>query len=176
MGIFRDKEIYKYSILEKYKKGVNDCTLVGETENYRIYTLKHQTLSDTYFLRQEKRNPKNVVYLGPAHKHIGVFKNKIFSINRISLTGRAQHPLFCTDVETGERKEMHLLSDKQCIISVPGRLNFYCQDMVESISVVDNSVSIKVTRYKEGVNYEEEATYQIFIRHDGNTFSVEKKF
>ena len=172
MGIFGNKEIYKHKILEKYKNGVDGCLYVGETDRYRIYTLKHQTLTNTYFLRQDKSNPKKVVYLGAAHKHIGVFQNKIFSIDRMSLTGRSKHPLFCTDVETGERTEMHVLSDKQCQISVPGRLHFYCQDMVESISVAEDTLKVEVTRYKEGANYEKECTYHIQIRHNGNTFSV----
>ena len=172
MGIFGNKEIYKYHILEKYNKGIDNCTLVGETDAYRIYTLKHQTLSNTYFLRQDKRNPKKVVYLGAAYTHIGVFHNKIFSINRMSLTGRSKHPLFCTDVETGERTELHVLSEKQCHVAVPGRLHFYCQDMVEEILVADDTLIIKVTRYKEDANYETERTYQIHIRYDGGTVSV----
>lgn len=171
MGIFGNKEIYKYRILERYKKGVDGCTLVGETDEYRIYTLKHQTISNTYFLRQEKKNPKKVVYLGAAHKHIGVLNNKIFSINRMSLTGRSQHPLFCTDVETGEKEEMYVLSNKQCRILVPGSLHFYCQDMVESISAIKDGLLIEVTRYKEDANYEAELTYHIEIRYDGKDFS-----
>lgn len=171
MGIFGNKEIYKYRILERYRKGIDGCTLVGETDKYRIYTLKHQTISNTYFLRQEKRNPKVVVYLGAAHKNIGILNDKIFSINRMSLTGRSQHPLFCTDVETGERTEIRVLSDKQCRILVPGSLHFYCQDMVEAISASGDALMIEVSRYKEDANYEKECTYHIQIRQDEKRFS-----
>lgn len=173
MGIFGEKEIYKYRLLERYKKGVDGCQFVGETSAYRIYTLKHQTLSNTYFLRQEKANPKKVVYLGRAHRNICVFHNKIYSIDRMSLTGRSYHPLFCTDIETGTRTEIAVLSKKQCHVLVPGSLHFYCQDMVESIKISGDAVVIEVNRYKEGVNYEKEFTYYIYIRHNGSSLVIE---
>ena len=173
MALFGNKPIYQYRILERYRKSIDDCTLVGETSAYRILTIKHG-YSSTYFLRQDKKNPAKVVYLGPAHNKICVYHDTIISINRISNMNSADHPFFFTDIATGERKSFKLLSDKTCRITVEDgnmlRSHFHCQDMVESIKIEDGCAVVEVTRYFEDT-YVPEFTYHIRIGHNGNAFT-----
>lgn len=175
MALFGNKPIYKYHILERYRNSIDECSIVGETSTYRILTLKHG-YSSTYFLRQDKKNPKKVVYLGPAHNKICVYRDTIISINRMSTTNSASHPFFFTDIATGERKSIKFLSDKTCRITVSDattiRSHIYCQDMVESIKIEDEAAVAEVTRYEEDT-YLEEFTYHIRIGHNGTNFTRE---
>lgn len=60
MGLF-SKEIRDYKIMERYRKSLDAFYEFGETEKYRL--LMDKKLKQ-YILRQDKDNPKKVVYLG----------------------------------------------------------------------------------------------------------------
>ena len=173
MALFGNKPIYKYRILERYRKSIDECSVVGETGDYRVLTTKHG-YSSTHFLRQDKKNPKKVVYLGPAHDKICVYHDTIISINRRSTTNNTSHPFFLTNIATGERQKIKLLSDKACRITVNDattiRTHIYCQDMVESIKFEDGTAVAEVTRYVEDT-YLKEFTYYIRIGHNGTNFT-----
>lgn len=169
MGLFGSKPIYKCRILEKYKIDIEkeNCDLVGETAQYRVYCFKADSTSSTYLLRQEKLNPKKVVYLGQAKNKMCVCGNKVYAINRINYTSRTTHPLYCIDIETGESRELPVLSDKGCYIA----MHWHCQDCVESIALEDGAVVMDVTRYKENSHYEEELKYRVYIRYENGKYS-----
>ena len=171
MGLFGSKPIYKCRILEKYKVDPEkeQCGLVGETVQYRIYRFKEDGISSTYLLRQEKSNPKKVVYLGQAKENMCICGNKLFAIDRINYTSRTNHPVYCIDVDTGESIELPVLSDKGCYFA----MHWHCQDCVESISLRDDTIILAVTRYREKSHGEEELRYRAHIRYENGRFSKE---
>ena len=173
----REKSPYKHQPLERYKGYTDGAKLFGETDQYSIHVV-YKRLSDEYqipdfFLRQDKQHPKRVVYLGKAHIYNCLFHNKILSINGTSNTGRGFHPLYCIDVETGERTEMDILSRKMYYIQTPFSLHYYCQDVVKSMEYMGDAVVLSVTRYKENANNEEEFAYRIHIRNVNGRFVAE---
>lgn len=180
MGLFGNKPIYKYRVLDKYKVDIDKeneelrqanqnerYIYVGETDVYRIYYFRGEIASNTYLLRQEKAQPKKVVYLGEAKDKMCICGNKLYIINRINYTSRTHHPLYCIDIDTGEKTELTVLSDKGCYIA----LHWHCQDCVEAISTVGNSVVLDVTRYKENSHYEEECKYRISVQYKDGQFT-----
>jgi hypothetical protein len=134
---------------------------------------------DGYFLRQDKASPKKVVYLGSARKHCCVFHDKLFTINSLSLTGRAYHPLICKNINTGEQTEMNVLSDKSYGLLIGGNLHFYCQDVVHSLEVKENTMILEIHRYPADTTltketYKEESIYFIHIKYIDGQFVVER--
>ena len=175
MGLFGQKPIYKCKILERFKIDpyvLSQCPLVGETPIYRIYSYKADSTSSTYLLRQEKVNPKKTVYLGHAKRNMCIYYDKIFAIDRINYTSRTYHPLYCTDISTGDKHELDVLSDKGCYIA----MHWHCQDCVEAMNVYDEAVVLDVTRYKESSHYEEEMKYQVIIRREENSLTKEYRY
>ncbi len=200
MGLFGKKPMYKHKPLERVKINIEKvnttflatnpelkdyetkeyCELVGETNKYNIYVYQRKVSGfDGYFLRQDKTSLKKVEYLGSARKHCCVFHDKVFTINSLSLTGRAYHPLICKDINTGEQNEMSVLSDKSYGLLVGGSLHFYCQDAVHSLEVKDDTMILEVYRYPADTTltretYKEEVIYFIHIKYIDGQFVVER--
>lgn len=202
MGLFSKKPMYKYQPLEKVRidiDAVNSaflatnpklssyeakefCELIGETNNYRVYVYQRKVSGfDGYFLRQEKSNPKKVAYLGSARKHCCVFHDKLFTIDSFSPTHRVYHPLICKDINTGVQTEMKVLSDKGFREFIGNSMHLYCQDVVHSLGVHNDVMTLEVYRYpadslltKE--TYHEECIYLIHIRFTGGKFTIERVF
>ena len=175
MALFGKKPIYKCKSLEKYKIDtyeLSQCQMVGETAAYNIYSYKADSTSSTYLLRQEKANLKKIVYLGQAKKNMCIYYDKIFAIDRINYTSRTYHPLYCTDIATGDKIELDVLSDKGCYIA----MHWHCQDCVETMNICNDAVVLDVTRYKESSHYEEELKYRVYIRREGNSLTKEYRY
>ena len=176
MSIFGNKPLYKYSILERYRKGLDGCTPVGGNLVYCIYTIKYG--STTYLLRQKRSQPQNVVFLGSAYKHVVVSQNTIFTINPRSNTNQVQHPLFLIDIETGDRTTSNLLSDKMQRVELRRNdgvlsVHSYCQDVVDSLDVKNGDVILTVDRYRSDANNVKEFTYHIRLHYDGKRYVTE---
>ena len=176
MNIFGNKPLYKYRILERYRKGVAGCTPVGGNSFYCIYTIKYGTT--TYLLRQKRSQPQNVVFLGSAYKHVVVSQNTVFTINPRSNTNQIKHPLFLIDIETGSRTTCDILSSKMQrleLLRPDGDLSIhsYCQDVVDSLTLECNDVVLTVDRYREDANNVIDYTYHIRLRYDGNRYVPE---
>lgn len=172
MGLFGQKPIYKYKTLERFRISTFELEkfkIIGETFEFKFYLYTTDSLSNKYILRQEKNNPKNVVYFGEAKGNMSIYHNKLFCINRINHNSRTNHPLYCIDIYTGIYTELNVLSNKGCYIA----MHWHCQDCVESMSVINNSLILEVTRYKEESHYEEEMKYKILITGEGNLFTKE---
>lgn len=202
MGSFWKKPMYKYKPLERVKIDIDKvnsaflatvselssyeakeyCELVGETNNYRIYIYQRKVSGfDGYFLRQDKRSPKKVVYLGSARKHCCVFHDKLFTIDPLSLTHRVYHPLICKDINTGIQTEIKLLSDKGFYEFVGTSMHLHCQDVVHSLVVKDDTMILEVYRYPAGSiltreTYHEECIYYLHIKCAGEQLSVKRVF
>lgn len=190
MGLFGKKPIYRYKMFEKYKINIeqtnasfvssniklNDydvkeyCKKIGETSKYNIYVYQQQVNGmGGYLLRQEKAAPRKVVFMGQAKNKICVYQEKVFMIDRISRVGQTYHPLFCIDVENGNKTELDILSHKECYI-VRSSFHIHSQDFVESITVDDGLMIMEVSRYKEKIDYEKDFTYHIQIRYVSGNF------
>ena len=181
MGLFSPKPIYKYKMLEKYKVDIEQeneefrrtdshhrlarYKLIGETPLYHIYSFFD---GDNYLLRQEKANPKKVVFFGNAKTNMCIYHNKLFAIDRMNNTSRTHHPLYCTDIVTGEISELSVLSDKGCYFA----MHLHCQDLVESMSIKDDVLILEVTRYKENSHSDEEFKYRVCICYKDGKFTV----
>ena len=202
MGLFGKKPMYKYKPLERVRIDIDKvnatfletnpqlssyeakeyCELVGETDNYRVYVYQRKMSGfDGYFLRQDKTFPKKVTYLGSARKHCCVFHNKLFTINPFSLTHRVNHPLICKDINTGIQTEMKVLSDKGFREFIGNSMHLYCQDVVHSLKIEDDTMILEVYRYPADTTltretYHEECIYHIHIKCAGEQFSVERIF
>lgn len=168
MGLF-SKELRDYKVMEKYKKGLDEFFVFGETDRYRLYLDKRLK---QYILRQDKQNPKNVVYLGWLRGEICIFCNNIFYINKVSYTGRIDNPLNYIDIETGNAGSMNVLSNKGCWYA----MHWHCQDIVKEINIQQNTLVININRYKEGAHDEKDCTYSIYITYDAGRFNVERIF
>lgn len=202
MGLFGKKAMYKYKPLERVRiniDAVNNtflatnpklssyeakeyCELVGETNNYRIYVYQRKVSGfDGYFLRQEKSSPKRVAYLGTARKHCCVFHDKLFTINSLSATNQIYHPLICKDINTGVQTELKILSEKGFHEFVGTSMHLYCQDVVHSLEVHNDVMTLEVYRYPADSiltreTYHEECIYHIHIKHDNGKFFATKEF
>lgn len=168
MGLF-SKEIRDYKVMEKYKKSLDAFFVFGETERYRLYLDKRLK---QYILRQDKQNPKNVVYLGWLRGQTCIFFDKIFYINQISYTGRVDNPLNYIDIETGNAGNMNVLSNKGAWFA----MHWHCRDIVQKIYIQQNTLVIDVNRYKEDSHSEKECLYSIHITYDANRFNIERIF
>lgn len=191
MGIFFNKPLYKYNPLERVRIDIDkvksydekrSCDLVGETNDYRIYIYKENGAGiGRYFLRQEKTHPKRVAYLGRARGHYCVFHDKVFTIDSFSSTGHTRHPLICKDINTGAQTEMEILSPKGFYEFIGTSMHLYCQDVVQSIEVNNDVMTLKVCRYPAEATltkdtYHKEFVYHIHIKRPGGNFVVEKEF
>lgn len=202
MGLFSKKPMYKYKPLERVRidiDAVNSkfiaanpklnsydekeyCELIGETGTYRVYIYQRKASGfGGYFLRQEKTHSKKVAYLGSARKHCCVFHDKIFTIDSFSPTHQVSHPLICKDINTGVQTEMKILSDKGFREFIGTSIHLYCQDVVHSLAVQNDTMTLEVYRYpadslltKE--TYHEECIYFIRIKYVNGKFSVEREF
>ena len=101
-----------------------------------------------------------------------IYYDKIFAIDRINYTSRTYHPLYCTDIATGDKIELDVLSDKGCYIA----MHWHCQDCVETMNICNDAVVLDVTRYKESSHYEEELKYRVYIRREGNSLTKEYRY
>jgi hypothetical protein len=200
MGLFGKKPMYKYKPLERVRIDIDKvnttflttnpklssyeakeyCELVGETDNYRVYIYQRKVSGfDGYFLRQEKASPKKVAYLGSARKHCCIFHDKLFTINSFSLTHRTYHPLICKDINTGVQTEMKILSDKGFREFIGTSMHLYCQDVVHSLEVQNDTMILEVYRYPADSTltketYHEESIYYIHIKYVNGQFVVER--
>ena len=202
MGLFAKKEMYKYKPLERVRINIDAvnaaflaanpklnsydvkeyCEFVGETNNYRIYIYQRKVSGfGGYFLRQDKASPKKVAYLGSARKHSCVFHDKLFTIDSFSATQRTNHPLICKDINTGVQTEMQILSDKGFREHIGNSMHLYCQDVVHSLDVLNDVMTLEVHRYpadsvviKE--TFIEECIYKIHIKYTDGKFTVEREF
>lgn len=168
MGLFR-KELSDYKVMEKYKKSLDDFYIFGETEKYRLYLDKPL---NQYIMRQDKQNPKQVVYLGWLRGEKCVFHGRIFYINKWSYTGRSENPLNYIDVETGNAGHLSVLSNKGCWIA----MHWHCQDNVNNFTIKDDKIVIEVTRYKADAHNEKEFSYVIYVTYDKGQFKIEHMF
>ena len=168
MGLFI-KEIRDYKILERYRKSLDAFYEFGETEKYRL--LMDKKLKQ-YILRQDKENPKKVVYLGWLRGKYCVFHDKIFYINTISYTGNAENPLNYIDVETGNAGKMSVLSNKGFWLA----MHWHCQDVVNEFGIKEDALVLEVTRYKESSHNEKEFTYTAYVTYNNGQFHVDYVF
>ena len=192
MGLFRHKALYKYEMLERFKIDIKKfrenaeegehCTLIGETNLYNIYVIRQNSSgSREYILRQEKIAPKKVVYLGSAKDHRCVYKNKVFMIDKTTISHNHADPsLIVVDVETAQVQKIGILSEKTIDIFVASMIHRICQDTVEAISVSDDGVMLKVSRYKEGT-YEriigvKTDTYNIYITIENGKLNIRREY
>jgi len=164
----KEKKLYQYEILEQYKGNLDGCELVGETTEYLIFTIGGKS----YLLRQEKTNPNMVVFLGRAYDHNCIYKDMVFSIQSISYIGDSTLPLFCTDVNTGNRTQLHILSNKAWKCFIGDSIHCHCQDSVNSICVDNGTLLIDVTRHEEDFS-SRTSSYQGHLSYDGESFKIE---
>lgn len=202
MGLLGKKPMYKYKPLERVRINIDAvntaflaanqklssyeakeyCELIGETDSYRVYIYQRKASGfDGYFLRQEKASPKKVAYLGSARKHCCVFHDKLFTIDSFSPTHRVYHPLICKDINTGVQTEMKILSEKGFREFIGTSMHLYCQDVVHSLKVHNDVMTLEVYRYpadsvltKE--TYHEEYIYHIHIKHTDGKFTITREF
>ena len=202
MRLFGKKSMYDYKPLERVKIDIDKvnskflatnpkldsyeakeyCELIGETNSYRVY-IYQRTVSgfDGFLLRQDKASPKKVAYLGSARKHCCVFHDKVFTINAFSPTHRVYHPLICKDINTGIQTEMNIFSDKGFHEFIGTSMHLYCQDVIHSFEIKDDTLIIEVYRYPADSvltreTYHEESIYYIYIKYVNNQLSVERVF
>ena len=150
----KNKNLSDHRLMERYRGDIDGCSIVGETSEYTIYIKNDSIFSEGHFLRQEKSNPKKVVYLGEAHFNRVVLNNLIFSINHSGIRNSNINPLFITDINTGERSVLNILSDKTYREYVKGKcakIYSICQDKVSRIRIENDSVVLDISRYNEGV-------------------------
>jgi len=165
MGLF-SKEIRDYKIMERYRKSLDAFYEFGETEKYRL--LMDKKLKQ-YILRQDKDNPKKVVYLGWMRGKYCIFHNRIFYINTISYTGIAENPLNYIDVETGNSGKMSVLSNKGFWLA----MHWHCQDVVNEFYIKEDALVIDVTRYNENSHNEKEFTYTAYVTYNNGQFHTD---
>lgn len=168
MGLFK-KELRDYKVMEKYRKGLDDFYLFGETEKYNLYL---DNGLNQYIMRQEKANPKNVVKLGWLRGLVCVFHDRIFFINKRSYTGRSENPLNYIDIETGNSGTLSVLSNKGCWLA----MHWHCQDTVNSLDIKDDKIVLEITRYKEDAHDEKELSYLVYISCEKGKFEIYQKF
>ena len=146
---FKKKAIYKYNMLEKYKIDIesakNDGNTVvekiGESLNYIFYKFREKdaTLSSYYILRQEKSNPKKVVYFGEYEDINCVFNEHLFLTRKSGELNRFDR-FICLNVETGEKTIYKWKSPFGYMEVINGYGRFYNQDSIEKIYVENNKM------------------------------------
>lgn len=188
MGLFSKKEPYQYKVLERYKidiektnqlfqsgqtnteswKGREFCELVAEDSQYRFYGYRtHSDHSGGYILRQEKQNPKKVVFFGDNKQMNCVFHGYLFQVNRSGELGR--FGITGRNVNDGSLTQFNWLSDKAKYIVINGYGRFYSQDSVKSVSVNNDKMIFKVSREKSSDPRKKEAStdkYDIDVEYD----------
>ena len=182
---FKKKAIYKYNMLEKYKIDLefakNDGNTVvekiGESLNYIFYKFREKdaTLSSYYILRQEKSNPKKVVYFGEYEDINCVFNEHLFLTRKSGELNRFDR-FICLNVETGEKTIYKWKSPFGYMEVINGYGRFYNQDSIEKIYVENNKMIMEVNRKKtsdkEALEYEYnlDMKYILTIEYINNQF------
>lgn len=182
---FKKKAIYKYNMLEKYKIDLefakNDGNTVvekiGESLNYIFYKFREKdaTLSSYYILRQEKSNPKKVVYFGEYEDINCVFNEHLFLTRKSGELNRFDR-FICLNVETGEKTIYKWKSPFGYMEVINGYGRFYNQDSIEKIYVENNKMIMEVNRKKtsdkEALEYEYnlDMKYILTVEYINNQF------
>lgn len=171
---FKKKAIYKYNILEKYKIDLefakNDGNTVvekiGDSLNYTFYKFREKdaTLSSYYILRQDKSNPKKVVYFGEYEDINCVFNEHLFLTRKSGELNRFDR-FICLNVETGEKTIYKWKSPFGYMEVINGYGRFYNQDSIEKIYVENNKMIIEVNRKKTTDKEAQEYEYNIDMKY-----------
>lgn len=171
---FKKKSIYKYNMLEKYKINLelakNDGNTVvekiGESLNYNFYKFREKdaTLSYFYILRQDKKNPKKVVYFGNYEDINCIYNEHLFLTRKSGELNRFDH-FICLNVETGEKTTYRWKSPFGYMEVINGYGRFYNQDSIEKIYVENNKMIMEVKRTKTPDKEAQEYEYNIDMNY-----------
>jgi len=176
MRLFKKKNLREYSQLENYKVNIekelinspDHLSFFGETGKYNIYIIKDNGKS--FLLRQDKRNPSNVCFLGETRHLMCLYEDRVFMTDGEVLRG--DHYLRCLSVETGEKILVNALSDRDCYINVGGMVHVRNQDFVKAFNVQREYLAVDVQRYKEHEYMQEEFIYHLHIKVENNKLNV----
>jgi len=181
---FKKKAIYKYNILEKYKIDINDAdadTLekMCENDNYNFYKFreKNATLSNLYILRQDKQNPKKVVFFGNYEEHSCIYKGHLFLAKSTGELNRFDH-ITCINVENGNIRNYRWKSKYGIMNIINGYGRFYNQDKITNVYVKDDILVFDINRTKtndkeaQDYEYNVDMDYKLFVQEKGYDFVI----
>jgi len=165
MGSLRD-EFSVYEILQPYKIDIEKvnrlyqsiaasaefnfgmrreyCELIMESSDYNFYSYRSfPDGSGGDLLRQNKKDPSNVVYFGEHKTFNCIFHGYLFQVNGYSDIGGIYY-ILQTNITTGAQKKLKWFG-KGRILSH----HLFCQDSVTAMSVKNDELVLSVHRIKE---------------------------
>ena len=193
----RNKEIYKYKVLEPIKiefkseidRSPKDAKRVAESDKYVFYAYKTgMDGSGGYLLRQEKKSPKRIVFFGECYKQCICYKGHLFMCNMSGESGR--FAIKSRNIETGEMYVYNSWLGKHSIYFViNGYGRFWCQDSIKDVSVVNDSLVFHITRKESNENespikdksisydeYDADMEYELIIHSNNGSFVPEYRY
>lgn len=188
MALFKKKEVHKYKVMERYRIDISKtnrlynegkskegswgrrefCHVIAEGQKYIFYGYRtFEDGSGGYVLRQEKDNPRKIVFFGDCRLFNCVFHDYLFQVNREGEIGR--FGITARHVASGNQIRYNWLSERANYIAINGYGRFYSQDTVEDVYVKDGKLVFRVSRKKSNDphhKYEQSDCYDIDVKYD----------